>query len=171
MKATKRYFVEGAYTELAIAGYKFDLDNGELQTALDLVDEMMAMWAGVGIDVTGWLFPAAVGDSSLEDVVNIADTSRAAIRLNLALRLLASKGKTAAPSTVALANQAYDFLILKCNNIPNMRFNSLVPLGTGNRRWVRDQQFYPDTIPLTANSQRVDGVDLDPYPPGWDLVN
>lgn len=171
MKATKRYFVEGAYTELAIAGYTFDLDNGELQTALDFLDEMVAMWAGVALDVTGWLFPAAVGDSSLEDVVYIADTSRGAIRLNLAIRIAASKGKTLPNSTVALAKQGYDFLVLKRNKIPNMRFSSLVPLGTGNRRWVRDQQFYPDTIPLTANSQRIDGIDIDPFPPGWDLVN
>lgn len=156
MQVAKRYFVQRAFTEIGIANYNFDLQPDELQMALNTLDEMMAEWAGVGIDIGGWLFPASVTDSNLNDLMFVPDTNMTAIWSNLSLRLAAPKGKTVQAATIKMAGESYDALVLKRIKIPSSQYPSIMPFGQGNRRSVQDVSFYRPQPVLTGNGQQFD---------------
>ncbi|RBL65198.1 hypothetical protein C3E98_044350, partial [Pseudomonas sp. MWU13-2625] len=69
--ATKQELVDGAYEEIVLAGYVFDLSPEERETGLRRLDRLAAEWDALGIRV-GYNLASADG-SSLEDESGLPD--------------------------------------------------------------------------------------------------
>ena len=110
MSWTKRQIITEAYAELALAGYNFDLQPEELQTALRKLDAMMATWAGRGVEV-GYAFGASPDASDLDQDSGLPLVATEAVYLGLAVALAAGMGKTLPRSTTLNAKTAYDGLL------------------------------------------------------------
>lgn len=133
---TKQQIVEQAFDELALAGFTFDLDPGQLESALRRLDTMMAAWGAVGISL-GYLLPANPDDSNLDDETGIPDSAVEAVYLNLAVKMAASRGKNLTTETKAAAKRGYDQLLgeaARRQARPTPMPNTM-PRGAGNKPW------------------------------------
>lgn len=155
--ATKRQIVEGAFAELALAGYDFDLTPEELTTGLQRLDFMCARWAGEGITL-GYAMADPLVGSDLDDDSGLADAVLEAVTANLALRLAALFGKTPAEFTKTTAKTGYDALCAKAAMPRESELPATLPRGAGNKPWRGGNPFFPqpDTAPLGTG----DGGDL-----------
>lgn len=148
MSQTKLQLVDGAYAELAIAGYDFDITPEEYQWALGRLDGLMATWAGQQITL-----PFAFG-AGLDADSGLPLTAEEAVVLNLACRLAAGKGKTLASSTKAAAKQAFDAMLIGIahQQVQPVQYRTGTPSGQGNRaNWGLGRRPFlppPDTDPL-----------------------
>jgi hypothetical protein len=141
---TKQQIIEQAYDELALAGYVYDLDPDQLESALRRLDTMMAAWSAVGISL-GYLLPASPDDSNLDDASGIPDTAIEAAYMNLAVKIAASRGKNLTPQTLAAARRGYDQLLgaaARAAARPVPMPNTL-PRGAGNKPWRTGTPFFP----------------------------
>ncbi|MFB1502121.1 packaged DNA stabilization gp4 family protein, partial [Thiocapsa sp. N5-Cardenillas] len=107
MSYSKRQFVEGAFEEIGLASYVYDLQPQDYQTGLRRLDAMMAEWNARGLRL-GYPLPSAPQDSDIDAATDIPDAANEAVVLNLAIRLASGYGKTVAPATAALAKRALD---------------------------------------------------------------
>lgn len=131
MAWTKRDVIRQAYSEIGRADYEFDLQPEDLQTALRLLDAMMASWSGTqGIRI-GYSGGNGFGDVDAD--VEVPDWSVEALYLNLALRLAPGIGKTPSPETKINAKAALDALRVR-NVKPGLRRISGYA-GAGNSAW------------------------------------
>lgn len=147
---TKRQIVEEAYSELALAGYVFDLSPEELQTALRRLDAMMATWEAKGVRV-GYAFASGPTTVSLDTPAGLPDSAVETIFLNLAMRLAPGNGKQISPETKRAARDGYDTLLLAAAQPQEQQQPSTMPRGAGNRVWRGSQSPYypaPDSNPL-----------------------
>lgn len=133
---TKQQIIAQAFDELALAGYVYDLDPDQLESALRRLDTMMAQWAAVGI-VLGYLLPATPDDSYISSDSGIPDAAVEAVYMNLAVKLAASRGKALTSDTKAAAKRGYDQLLgaavraaTRQTPMPNT-----MPRGAGNKPW------------------------------------
>lgn len=134
MSATKRQFIADAFTEAGLAGYIFDLQPEQLETALRRLDTMLASWNAKGIRL-GWPLPGSPECSDLDDETNVPDAANEAIILNLAIRIAPSFGKTVAAETKVFAKQAYDQLLAIAAAPGQRQFPGTLPSGAGNKSW------------------------------------
>lgn len=107
---TKRDLITKAFEELTLAGSVFDLTPAELNSALALLDTLMAEWVEVGIDV-GYTIP----DGPTSDLdVDSGVVTRCARRvwLNLSVILGAQFGKPVANATIKGARKGYEELLI-----------------------------------------------------------
>lgn len=133
---TKQQIIDAAFEELALAGFVYDLDPDQLESALKKLDTMMAAWGAFGISL-GYLLPANPDDSNIEDATGIPDSAVEAVYMNLAKKLAAARGKTLTPQTLSAAARGYNQLLgaaaraVACRTpMPNT-----MPLGAGNKPW------------------------------------
>ena len=82
---TKRDIIEQAFDEIGLAGYVFDLQPQQLDSALRRLDNMMATWNGKGIRI-GYALPSSPGSSDLDQESGVTDMAIEAMALNLAIR-------------------------------------------------------------------------------------
>ncbi len=137
---TKQELVDGAYEEIALAGYVFDLSPEERETGLRRLDRLAAEWDALGIRV-GYNIAAADG-SSLEDDSGLPDWAVNAYITNLALRLAPTIGKQVTPDTRIAARDGKRALLIGNYEIPQMQMPRQMPIGTGNRRNTKTQVFF-----------------------------
>lgn len=143
MSWTKQQLIEEAFSELALAGYVFDLSPEEMQTALRRLDSMLATWNGKGIRL-GYPLPSSADGSNLDDDSNLPDAAIEAVYLNLAVRLAPSYGKQLSQDTRNSAKAAYDVLMSRAAMPPQVQFPSTLPVGAGNKSWrTTDNPFMP----------------------------
>ena len=90
---TKQQLIDQAFSELARAGYVFDLGADVREDALRQLDTMMATWSGVGISI-GYLLPDSPDDSNIDDDAGIPLTAVEPVYMNLAVKLAAGRGKS-----------------------------------------------------------------------------
>jgi hypothetical protein len=156
---TKRQLIEQAYDELALAGYVFDLTPEELQSALRLLDGMMAGWEGKGVRL-GYALPATPDASDLDQLSGLPDRANEAVWANLAMRRAAGMGKTLMPSTLRLAREGYAALLVPLAQPRTQQLPSTLPVGAGNRTYgFPYRRFFP---PPTTDPLPVEhGTDLD----------
>lgn len=157
MAWTKRQLIEQAYDELALAGYVFDLTPEELQSALRLLDGMMAGWEGKGVRL-GYLMPATPDDSDLESPSGLPDRAIEAVWANLAVRRAAGMGKALSPVTLRLAREGYAALLVPLAQPRQQQMPSTLPLGAGNRRHgFPYRRFFPvptqDPLPVEHGTE------------------
>lgn len=132
MGYSKRQFVEGAYTEIGIASYTFDLTPEDLEGAMRRLDSMMAEWNAKGIRL-GYPIPGSPENSDLDEPSQVPDSANEAIITNLAIRLAPQIGKTVSNETKVTAKGAYNTLLSIACYPPEMQFPGTTPAGAGNK--------------------------------------
>lgn len=131
---TKAQLIDQAFSELARAGYVFDLGADVREDALRQLDTMMAEWSGSGIAI-GYALPATPDDSNIDDDSGIPDTANRPVYMNLAVTLAAGRGKALTPQTITAATRGYNAL-LGAAVTPTSGQSSGLPLnGAGNKPW------------------------------------
>lgn len=133
---TKDQLISKAFSELAMAGYVYDLSPEVREDALQTMDAMMAEWAGSGVTI-GYLLPATPDDSDIDSDSGIPDAANQVVYLNLAVSLAAGRGKTLTARTLAAAARGYSRLLgaaaraaARATPMPNT-----MPRGAGNKPW------------------------------------
>ena len=155
MSWTKRQFVEQAYEEIGYAGYVFDLEPEQLQSAMRRMDAMLATWNAKGIRI-GYPLPSSPQNSDLDDETNVPDSANEAIYTNLAIRLSPPIGKTISAETRMVAKDSFNTLLILAAVPPEMQLPNTMPAGSGNKPWRYDDAFLKDPAdPLLAGG---DGV-------------
>ncbi|TDV06062.1 packaged DNA stabilization gp4 family protein [Paraburkholderia caballeronis] len=147
--ATKKELVEGAYEEIALAGYVFDLSPEELQTGLRRCDRLGAEWDALGIRL-GYNIPPCSDDSSLDDESGVPDWAQNAFITNLAVSIAPTVGKQVSIDTRLAARRGYKALLIGNYEIPQMQMPRHMPIGTGNRRNTKTQVFFATKERLTT---------------------
>lgn len=137
MGYTKRQFVEGAFEEIGLASYVFDLSPEQLESAVRRMDAMMAEWNGKGIRL-GYPIPGSPQDTDLDDPSNVPDSAWEAITANLALRLAPTMGKTPSVETKITAKNAYNTVLNRACFPPEMQFPGTLPSGAGNKPKINE---------------------------------
>jgi len=140
MSYTKRQLVEGAYAEIGMASFVFDLEPEDLQSALRKLDSMMAMWNGRGIRL-GYPVPLSPESSSLDEDSNLPDWAVTAVIGNLGIQIAPSYGKSVAAETRFSARDAYNVLLSRAAAPIEMQMPGTMPSGAGNKTWSIDQPF------------------------------
>lgn len=133
---TKRQLIEKAFSELALAGYVYDLHPEQLEDALQAMDAMVAEWTGTGINL-GYLLPVTPDESDIDSDSGIPDAMNRAVYMNLAVTLAAGKGKVLSLDTKAAAARGYHQILAAAareiaRNSPQW---STLPRGAGNKPW------------------------------------
>ncbi len=140
---TKRQIVAEAYAELSLPGYDFDIAPDESQTALRRLDALMATWEQRGIRI-GYLFPASINASDLDDDSGLPDGAVEAAYLNLAIRLASTIGKGLTLDTKKAARDAFDALLKDAAKPIEQQLPGTLPRGAGNKPWrTTRQNFFP----------------------------
>jgi len=131
MGFSKKQFVEGAFEELGLAAYIFDISPEELNRAMRRLDSMMAEWNGKGIRL-GYPIPGSPQDSDLDEPSGVPDSANEAIVSNLAIRTAPTYGKTVSPETRSTAKMAYNTVLQRACYPPEMQLG-MIPSGAGNK--------------------------------------
>lgn len=140
MGYTKRQFVTGAFEEIGLADYVFDLSPEQLEGALRRLDAMMMEWNAQGIRL-GYPSPSSPQDSDLDTETNTPDSAWEAVITNLAVRIAPGYGKTVSPDTKMLAKNAYNVLLQRATFPLEQQLPSTMPSGAGNKPWWYDNPF------------------------------
>lgn len=169
MAQTKQFFIDKAYSELGLAAYVFDLEPEDYQYAVGVANAMMAEWEGQGVHAGDWPIPDDPTADTMQTVVAIPATNWRAIWTSLALALAPSAGKQPEQATAAYAKLAFERLLVRRVEIPQMQRPQTMPIGTGWNRGIKDRQFYQQTQALTDGAGQSLGVDVwdrgdDPQP-------
>lgn len=131
---TKNQFILGAFNEIGLSGYVYDLTPDQMQTALYMLDAMMASWNAKGIRI-GYPLPSSQASSTLDQDTDVPDASNEAIYTNFAIRLAPSYGKTVSPDTKIAAKDSYQALLSRFMQIIPQQLPSTMPAGQGNKTW------------------------------------
>lgn len=161
--ATKLELIHGAYAELGLADYVFDLSPEEIDTGLHRLDRMMATWYAKGIRI-GYNLPPDASSSSTNDDACIPDWAEDPAITNLALRIAPTIGKQVSPDTRIAARQGYNALLIGNYEIPQMQYPRHMPIGTGNRRNVKNQTFFAPVDRVTTTHDALLEPTGNPYP-------
>lgn len=130
--ATKRLVVDMAYDEVRLAVPEFQINPGELNTVLTMLDMLMAEWEASGIFL-GYNQPSIPGNGDLDDPIGIPNAALHSTALYLALRVSPAFGKALSPETKAAMALSMSNLRGMTAQIPNMQLPRTQPLGQGNR--------------------------------------
>lgn len=160
---TKLELIEGAYEELGLAGYVFDLSPDEITTALKRCDRLGTQWDARGIRI-GYNIPPSAEASSTNDDAGIPDWAEQAFITNLALRLAPTIGKQVSLDTRIAARDGYKTLLMGNYEIPQMQMPRQMPIGTGNRRNTKNQQFFAPVDRVTTTNDALLEPSGDPWP-------
>ena len=131
---TKQQLIDQAFSELARAGYVFDLGADVREDALRQLDTMMATWSGVGISI-GYLLADSPDLSNIGDDAGIPLTAVEPVYLNLAVKLAAGRGKTLTAQTLAAAQSGYNALLGAAVSPTTGQCSGLPRIGAGNKPW------------------------------------
>lgn len=132
MGYTKRNFVHGAFEEMGIASYAFDLSPEEMDSSMRRLDAMMAEWNAKGIRLS-YPIPSSPDENDLDEPTQVPDSAYEAIITNFAIRLAPQYGKTLSPDTKNTAKAAYNTLLSRACFPPQMNFPDTMPAGAGNK--------------------------------------
>jgi hypothetical protein len=130
----KAQLIDQAFSELARAGYVFDLGADVREDALRQLDTMMATWSSVGISI-GYLLPTSPDDSNIDDDAGIPLTAVETVYQNLAVKLAAGRGKTLTAQTLAAAQSGYNILLGAAVTPTTGQCSGLPRIGAGNKPW------------------------------------
>jgi hypothetical protein len=127
---SKKQFIDAAFEEIGLARYTFDVSPEQEESALRLLDSMMAEWNASGVRIA---YPLSDPDNSEIDApTNVPDAAYEAIRTNLALKLAPQYGRQVMPATMRSGNQALQVLRARFAVPPIAPYRPGTPLGAGN---------------------------------------
>ncbi|UWX75369.1 packaged DNA stabilization gp4 family protein [Burkholderia gladioli] len=160
--ATKLELVEAAYGEIALAGYVFDLTPEEKQTALMRLERMAAFFDAKGIRI-GYNLLGRSAD--LNDDAGIPMWAEQPFYTILARRLASTIGKQLHPETISASEDGWRTLcMVTSQEIPQMQMPRHMPIGTGNRRNVKNQTFFAPVDRLQTTGDAFLEPSGDPWP-------
>ena len=140
MGYTKRQFITGAFEEIGLADYVFDLQPEQLQSAVRRLDSMMMEWNAQGIRL-GYPIASSPQDSDLDTETNTPDSAWEAVITNLAIRIAPGYGKAVSPDTKVSAKGAYNILLQRATYPLEQQLPSTMPIGQGNKPWRWDNPY------------------------------
>ena len=140
MGYTKRQFITGAFEEIGLADYVFDLQPEQLQSAVRRLDSMMMEWNAQGIRL-GYPIASSPQDSDLDTETNTPDSAWEAVITNLAIRIAPGYGKTVSPDTKVSAKGAYNILLQRATYPLEQQLPGTMPIGQGNKPWRWDNPY------------------------------
>lgn len=143
MSWTKRQFVVGAYEEVGLASYVYDMEPDDLQLALRRLDAMMAQWNLKGIRI-GYPLPSTQGASDLDDATTVPDSANEAIFTGLAIRIAPGLGKTVSSDTKITHRLAYKTLLGHSAKTHERQLPGTMPRGQGQKPWRNNNNEYID---------------------------
>lgn len=143
MGYTKRQYIVGAFEEIGLASYAYDLSPEQLQSAKRRLDSMMAEWNGRGIRL-GYPIDSDPANGDLDEQTYVPDFANEAIIANFAMRLAPMFGKATSPGTMAAAKGAYNMVCSRFAMPSEMQLPGTMPAGAGNK------PYYTDSVFLTA---------------------
>ena len=150
MGYTKRQFIEGAFEEIGMANYVFDLQPEQLQSALRRLDAMMMEWNAQGIRL-GYPIASSPQDSDLSTETGTPDSAWEAVITNLAIRIAPGYGKPVSADTKTIAKNALNTLMQRATFPLEKQLPQTMPIGQGNKPWRWDNPYvYPPADPVTA---------------------
>lgn len=158
---TKGELVAAAYEEIALAGYVFDLTSEERDTALKRLERMAAAWDARGIRIG---YNLAGSQASLNDAAGIPDWAEEAFYTNLAKRIAPTLGKQLSAETMRAAADGYRTLLIGNYEIPQMQMPRHMPIGLGNRRNTKNQQFFAPVDRVTTTNDAPLEPSGNPWP-------
>lgn len=132
MTWTKRQLIEGAFNELGLGSYTFDIQPDQQQAALRQLDSMVSTWKYKGVSL-GYVYPTPTVPSDLDTNSGILDDYAEAIILNLAIKIAPSFGKTLQVETKISAKMAYDAILAVAAMPGEMSLPKTLPSGAGNK--------------------------------------
>lgn len=155
MPYTKRQFVLGAFSEMGMGDYTFDVQSDELENAMKRLDAMIGEWNARGIRL-GYPLPDKPQDGNLDDLTSVPDSANEAVITGLAIRLAPAYGKVVSRETKVTAKRGYDTLVLLSGTTSPIekQFPSTLPVGAGNKpyRGVGNTFFPKPDPPVDASS-------------------
>ena len=140
MGYTKRQFIEGAFEEIGMANYVFDLQPEQLQSALRRFDAMMMEWNAQGIRL-GFPIASSPQDSNLDTPSETPDSAWEAVITNLAIRIAPGYGKAVSPDTKMVAKNAFNTLLQRATFPLEQQLPTTMPIGQGNKPWRWDNPY------------------------------
>lgn len=152
MSYTKRQFVLGAFEELGMANYVFDLQPEQIQGAARRLDAMLAEWNGRGVSL-GYTLATLPDNVDVSQDSGVPDWANEAIILNLALRIAPGYGKMVPLETKQSAKSALETVMRNVTTTREQQFPSHLPVGAGYKS--RDAQFYPPPTDPTLDKPEV----------------
>ncbi|MGF6643118.1 packaged DNA stabilization gp4 family protein [Paraburkholderia sp. GAS82] len=159
----KLELIHAAYAELGLAEYVFDLQPEELTTGLHRLDRMAAEWDALGIRI-GYNLPASVRESNANDEACIPDWAEDPFITNLALRIAPTIPKQVSIDTRIAARAGYNILLIGNYEIPQMQYPRQMPIGTGNRRNVKNQTYFAPVERVTTTHDAILEPSGNPFP-------
>ncbi|WP_097303825.1 packaged DNA stabilization gp4 family protein [Pseudomonas chlororaphis] len=153
---TKRQYIEQAFSAIGMAGYVFDLEPQQLQTALARLDSMMATWNAKGIRI-GYPAPSSPQNSNIDEETSVPDSANEAIYCGLGIRIAPDFGKTVSGEVKFIAKTAYDTLLALASTPLEKQFPGTLPAGAGNKPWRNNDSPFlnPPCDPLLAGPDSV----------------
>jgi hypothetical protein len=136
MGYSKKQFIDSALEEIGLGRYAFDISPEQEESALRLLDSMMALWNAGGIRIS-YPLPSSPQYSDITAETTVPDAAYEAIRTNLALALAPQYGRQVMPHTTRSAAISLQVLRARFTVIPQMQFKAGTPLGAGNKPWRR----------------------------------
>lgn len=144
---SKSQIIEQAFSVIGLGDYAFDMSPEERQSAVRMLDGMMAAWDADGIQL-GYLLATSEADLGTDS--GLPDWANEAVYMNLALRLGQAQGKQMHPSTYAHARAGMNTISRRTTQIPQRVPNWRgMPAGAGNRRYL-GPFLVQETEPLLA---------------------
>jgi hypothetical protein len=144
---TKRQILNDAFSEIGMAGYVFDLEPDDLQTALNRLDSLMSQWESDNI-YTGYAVTDDPASISIDGDSGILSQYVLPVIHNLAVQIAPSYGKQPMPQTMAAARKGYA-VALRTKTVPMKSANiTVTPAGSGNTRRIDnylDRYLEPDS--------------------------
>jgi hypothetical protein len=159
---TKRQFLEAAYEEIGLAGYVFDLDPEQLQTAARKMDSMMASWNALGIRI-GYPISSKPGNIDLAQATGVPDYANEAIYCSLSVRLAGGLGKQPSQDTRSTAHRGYAALLTRAVRPLPVQQPVTMIAGQGHRGYGHHAHVFltPPSDPLTAGpDSQIDDIEV-----------
>lgn len=142
MNYTKKQLIDGAFEELGMASYIFDMTPEEYQSAARRLDGMMSEWSARGVRVG---FPASSDPESIDidSETFLPSGAVETVKTNLAIRIAPSYGKTPSNETKAVAKTGFEVIAGRVAPAGERQYPNTLPMGAGNKYWGWRGVFYP----------------------------
>ena len=150
---TKRQIIEMAYSAVGLAGFVYDLQPEQVESARRMLDAMMASWNARGLRV-GWPIPSSPDIGDVDEETNLPDSALEAVYLNLGPLLANMHGKQVTPMYLGMARAAKDTMMISLVKPAERKMPGGYPLGAGHKSvygpaWSAD----PVSVISTGNDE------------------
>ena len=134
MSWSKKQLLIQSFTEIGLADYVYDLTPQEMNSALLVMETLIAEWEGLGIRLN---YPICFepSDANINADSGLPMYAIAAVYLNTAVRIAASYGKVVQKETILNADTALRTLYVSFTQPPLMQYPGTIPAGAGNKYW------------------------------------